>query len=157
LIERESKREDRESNIGDYEGEAKMRVERFEDLEVWNAARVLVNRIYRITRGSAFNRDRRLADQMRGAAVSIMSNTAEGFERGSDAEFAQFLYIAKGSAGEVRSQLYVALDEGFVSQQDFDSATNLARSVSQQLGGFIKYLKGSAPRRSRSIATRRRP
>ncbi len=134
-----------------------MRAERFEELEVWKAARDLVNRIYSLTRANAFGKDRRLVDQMRGAAVSIMSNIAEGFERGSDAEFAQFLYIAKGSSGELRSQLYVSLDQSFTSPEEFNGASELCRSVSQQLSGFIKYLKGSATRRSRSNPARRRP
>ncbi len=133
-----------------------MRVEQFEDLQVWKSARELVNRIYTATRDRRFARDRGLVDQMRRAAVSIMSNIAEGFERGSDAQFAQFLFIAKGSSGEVRSQLYVALDQAFIGQDEFKSTGELARSVSQQLGGFIKYLKESSRRRRASGPASRR-
>ena len=121
-------------------------MERFEDLEVWKAARKLTDRIYGLTRDQRFAGDRGLVDQMRRASVSILSNIAEGFERGSNAGLAQFLYIAKGSSGELRSQLYVALDQEFITQEQFNTATELALSVSQQLGGFIKYLKRSAPR-----------
>lgn len=124
-----------------------MRAERFEDLEVWKAARRLVNKTYALTRERKFAADRGLADQMRRAAVSVLSNIAEGFERGSDADFARFLYVAKGSSGELRSQLYIALDQGFITQEQFNSVTELALSVSQQLGGFIKYLRQSGPRR----------
>lgn len=120
-----------------------MRAERFEELEVWKAARDLVNRVYGLTRNKGFARDPGLADQMRRASVSIMSNIAEGFERASDAELAQFLYIAKGSSGELRSQLHVALDQGFIEQKGFENCAQLAVSVSQQLGGFIRYLKRS--------------
>ncbi len=131
-------------------------MEQFEDLQVWKAARELVNRIYTCTRDRRFARDRGLVDQMRRAAVSIMSNIAEGFERGSDAEFAQFLYIAKGSSGEVRSQLYVALDQAFIDHGEFKRTGELARSVSQQLGGFIKYLKQSGRHRRASGPASRR-
>lgn len=123
-----------------------MRAKTFEDLEVWKAARRLVNKTYALTRDRRFAIDRGLADQMRRASVSVLSNIAEGFERGSDADFARFLYVAKGSSGELRSQLYIALDQEFITQEQFNSATELALSVSQQLGGFIKYLKGSARR-----------
>lgn len=84
----------------------------FEDLEVWKEARRLTNRIYRMTQDAKFSKDFGLRDQIQRAVVSIMSNIAEGFERGGNQEFIQFLYIAKGSCGEVRSQLYVALDRG---------------------------------------------
>ncbi len=87
---------------------------RFEDLLVWQRARELTRVIYELTQGGAFARDFGLRDQIRRAAVSVMSNIAEGFERGSDTEFGHFLSIAKGSCGEVRCQLYVASDQGYV-------------------------------------------
>lgn len=80
---------------------------------------------------------------MRRASVSILSNIAEGFERGSNAELTQFLYFAKGSSGELRAQLLVALDQGFIAQEEFNTTAELALSVSRQLGGLIKYLKQS--------------
>jgi four helix bundle protein len=120
-----------------------MKVERFEDLDVWKIARRLTNAVYSLTQATTFARDRSLVDQMRRASVSILSNIAEGFERGSNAELTQFLYFAKGSSGELRAQLLVALDQGFIAQEEFNSTAELALSVSRQLGGLIKYLKQS--------------
>ena|SRR5208282_4613966 len=93
---------------------------RFEEIESWKKARVLTNEIYQVTSLGGFARDFGLRDQIRRASVSAMSNIAEGFERGGNREFLQFLSNAKGSAGEVRSQLYVALDAGFINQKKFD-------------------------------------
>ena len=90
--------------------EKRMKVERLEDLNIWQRARKMTQEIYTITEKPKFSKDYALKDQIRRAGVSVMSNIAEGFERGSNKEFVQFLYIAKGSIGEVRSQLYVALD-----------------------------------------------
>ncbi|MBI2175020.1 MAG: four helix bundle protein [Candidatus Omnitrophica bacterium] len=94
-----------------------MTIKYFEDLEVWKEARQLARRVYQITQDTAFSRDFGLRDQIRRAAVSVMSNIAEGFERGGYQEFTQFLYVARGSCGEVRSQLYVALDQGYIGQR----------------------------------------
>ena len=88
----------------------------FEDIEAWQRSRVLTTSIYKITSQGTFARDFGLRDQIRKASVSIMSNIAEGFERSGTREFIQFLATAKGSAGEVRAQLYVALDQGYVEQ-----------------------------------------
>src|SRR6185295_5241032 len=90
-----------------------------------------------------FVRDFGLKDQIRRASVSILSNIAEGFERGGDKEFLYFLAIAKGSCGEVRSQLYVALDQRYVSREVFDQLSSNAAEVGQLLSGFIRYLKRS--------------
>jgi len=84
-----------------------------------------------------------LRDQIRQAAVSILSNIAEGFERGGDKEFLQFLAIAKGSAGEVRAQLYVALDQQYLSQKQFELLSQEAAEISQLISGFMRYLKQS--------------
>jgi four helix bundle protein len=120
------------------------KIERFEDIEAWKKARVLTNRIYRLTNSGDFSRDFGLRDQIRRASVSIMSNIAEGFERGGgDKEFARYLSIAKGSAGEVRSQLYVALDATYLLQTDFDNLTQLALEVSRLLSGFMQYLNAT--------------
>jgi four helix bundle protein len=86
------------------------KIKRFEDIKAWQAARELVSAVYRVSGKGKFEKDFGLRDQIRRAAVSVMSNIAEGFERCSDKEFNRFLYIAKGSAGEVRSHLFVALD-----------------------------------------------
>jgi four helix bundle protein len=115
-------------------------VQRFEDLAVWKEARKLVREVYATARSGAFVKDFGLRDQICRAAVSVMSNIAEGFERGGNKEFCHFLYLAKGSAGEVRSQRYVALDLGYLQPKTFDELTSLAGGVSRELSGFIKYL-----------------
>jgi four helix bundle protein len=93
---------------------------RFEDLHAWKIARELTRDVYRITQGDKFSRDFGLTNQIRKASVSIMSNIAEGFERDGNKEFCNFLSIGKGSAGEVRSQLYVALDQDYIARNEFD-------------------------------------
>src|SRR5579862_7957610 len=97
-----------------------MKIERFEDIIAWQKARELTKDIYSATKVGAFARDFGLRDQVQRAAVSTMSNIAEGFERGGDNEFIQFLSHSKGSCGEVRSQLYVALDQAYISGQSFE-------------------------------------
>ena len=112
------------------------RVERFEDLIAWQKARLLTAEIYRVTSQGHFARDFGLRDQICRAAVSVMSNIAEGFERNRAAEFHQFLSIAKASCGEVRSQLYVALDAGYLKQDVFDAMRSQAEEVSRITGGL---------------------
>jgi four helix bundle protein len=119
------------------------KIERFEDIKSWQLARDLVQKVYAITRSGEFSRDFGLSDQIRRAAVSVMSNIAEGFERNSTKEFVQFLYIARGSAGEVRSQLYVALDLGYVTETAFGELLMKAEETSKAIFGFIKYLRSS--------------
>ena len=116
---------------------------RFEDLEIWQEARVLTNRVYDLSGCPAFAKDYGLRDQIRRAAVSILSNIAEGYERDSDPEFGRFLLIAKGSAGEVRAQLYVALDRGYIDEFAFAEAKRQAESVCRRVANFIAYLKRS--------------
>lgn len=118
-------------------------LERFEDIEAWKKSRELTKEIYQITGTGNFAKDFGLRDQLRRASVSIMSNIAEGFERGGDREFQQFLAIAKGSAGEVRAQLYVALDVGFLNQQDFERLYALTSQISRLIVGFMRYLASS--------------
>lgn len=112
------------------------RVERFEDLIAWQKARQLAAAIYRATSVGGFAKDFGLRDQIQRAAVSVVSNIAEGFERGSRSEFHQFLVVSKASAAEVRSQLYVALDAGYLDQTNFDTLMNLASEVSKIIGGL---------------------
>ena len=112
------------------------RIERFEDLLAWQKARVLTRDIYEATRQERFARDAGLAGQMQRAAVSIMANIAEGFERGSRAQFHQFLSTAKSSCAEVRAQLYVALDVGYMNQAKFDRLLAQAEEVGRILGGL---------------------
>jgi len=120
----------------------------FEDLGVWQDARQLVSAVYAASTQPGFHRDFGLRDQIRRAAISTMSNIAEGFERGSRKEFVQYLNIAKGSNGEVRSQLYVALDQKYVSEKEFNSLHDMAVTLSRRLASFIRYLE-SYPRDSR--------
>jgi four helix bundle protein len=115
----------------------------FEDLPLWQIARELVRYIYTLTRKEAFSKDFSLVDQIRRSSASVMNNIAEGFERGSNTEFIQFLYISKGSAGEARTQLYIALDQNYISDEEFRRGYNLCVDVSGQLSGLIDYLKGS--------------
>ena len=117
------------------------RVKRFEDLSVWQSARVLVNRVYEATKGTLFRQDRALCWQIRDAAISAMSNIAEGFERGSNKEFVQALFISKGSAGEVRSDLYPALDQHYITQAQFEALMRECESVSRQIMALIEYLR----------------
>jgi four helix bundle protein len=112
------------------------KIERFEDLVAWQKARELTRKIYTVTVEGEFARDFGLRDQMRRASVSIMSNIAEGFDRASRAEFHQFLVIAKASAAEVRSQLYVALDAGYMKEDRFVELQNSAQEVSRIVGGL---------------------
>ena len=112
------------------------RIERFEELIAWQKARVLTREIYEITRRGAFARDFGLSGQIQRAAVSIMSNIAEGFERGGRGEFHQFLSTAKASCAEVRSQLYVALDVGYLEEQTFHTLLRQAEEVARIAGGL---------------------
>ncbi|HEB83591.1 MAG TPA: four helix bundle protein [Bacteroidetes bacterium] len=116
-------------------------VERFEDLQVWQEAREIVRIVYRLTRKFPSGERYGLASQMQRAAVSTMSNIAEGFERGSTREFINFLYIAKGSNGEVRSQAYVAFDLGYISQVECDDLIRRCERLSRRIHNFIEYLK----------------
>jgi four helix bundle protein len=116
------------------------KIDRFEDIKAWVMAKELVTVIYRISAGGEFSKDFGLRDQIRRASVSVMSNIAEGFERGSQKEFSRFLRMAKGSSGEVRSQLYVALELGYLELADFDAVKAKAENLSKALSGFIAYL-----------------
>ncbi|HUL20703.1 MAG TPA: four helix bundle protein [Thermodesulfobacteriota bacterium] len=118
-----------------------MKITRFEDIDAWQEARKLVKMVYDVIKKNAkFRKDFRLANQIRDAAVSAMSNIAEGFARRGNREFIQFLFISKSSAAEVQSQLYVALDQEYISQDDFERVYNQAEVVSKLDSGFIKYL-----------------
>ena len=127
-----------------------MAVKSFEDLRCWEAARALVREIYLLTEKPAFRKDRGLCGQIQRAAVSTMSNIAEGFDRGGNTEFIQFLSIAKGSTAEVLSQLYVALDLGYISKVEFEKSASEAKSLEGMIGRLMGYLKQS-PRRGRKF------
>jgi four helix bundle protein len=111
-------------------------IERFEDLVAWQKARQLTKAIYAATQQANFTEDFGLTGQIQRAAVSIMSNIAEGFERGSNPDFHRFLVIAKASSAEVRSQLYVALDIGYINQTQFDHLSLQAQEVARLVGGL---------------------
>jgi len=112
------------------------RVDRFEDLIAWQRARSLTREIYQVTQKGTFAKDFGLSGQIQRATVSIMSNIAEGFERGKRSEFHQFLSVAKASCAEVRSQLYVAFDVGHLTQATFDHLLSLAQEVARVIGGL---------------------
>jgi four helix bundle protein len=120
-----------------------MAAKQFEDLEVWQEARRLTQVIYRLTKAERFLKDFALRDQVQRAAVSVMSNIAEGFERGGNQEFIQFLYVAKASCGEVGSQIYVALDQGYMSKTDSEDSIIDFRRLSGMIGNLINYLRRS--------------
>jgi four helix bundle protein len=121
-------------------------VEAFEDLEAWKKARELTQSIYEICARGEFGRDYGLKDQICRAAVSVMSNIAEGFERGGDKEFFQFLAQAKRSCGEIRSQLYVARDQRYISHEQFDCLVDRSMEISRLIFGLMQYLKKSTMR-----------
>jgi four helix bundle protein len=123
--------------------EGVMAVKNFEDLNVWKQARQLTQEVYRLTKTETFFKDFGLRDQIRRAAISVMSNIAEGFERGGNQEFVQFLYVAKASCGEVRSQLYVALDQGYATSNDSEKLLQLFRRLSGMISNLITYLRES--------------
>jgi four helix bundle protein len=123
-----------------------MAVDRFEDLVAWQKARLLTKSIYVATRKDIFAKDFGLAGQIQRASVSIMSNIAEGFERSNPPEFHHFLVIAKASCAEVRSQLYVALDIGYLPQSEFDLLFKQAQELARILGG----LRASVERQRKS-------
>jgi four helix bundle protein len=120
-----------------------MKIKKFEDLESWKKARKLANTVYEATAAGSFMRDFALKDQIRRASISILSNIAEGFERGGDKEFLQFLAVAKGSSGEVRAQLYIAMDQGYLSQDLFESLSLNANDIGRLISGLMKYLSRS--------------
>ena len=117
-------------------------IKEFEDLDTWKDARALNKKIYTVTRRKVFNEDPDLRRQIRKASVSIMSNIAEGFERNNNNFFINFLTIAKGSAGEVRAQLYACLDGEFIDEQEFTPLRDEAKTLGERIGKFITYLEG---------------
>ncbi|MBP9664845.1 MAG: four helix bundle protein [Pyrinomonadaceae bacterium] len=119
------------------------RIERFEDIEAWKLAREVTRAVYSVSSSGVFAKDFALVNQVRRATVSILSNIAEGFERNGDKEFVQFLSVAKGSCGEARAQLYVALDQGYLSEADFLALREKLIQVSKMISGLIAYLRRS--------------
>lgn len=120
-----------------------MAFRRFEDIDAWQKGREMARLVYKLTSTEAFRQDFGLRDQITRSSVSIMNNVAEGFDGGSDAEFIRFIVYAQRSATEVQSCLYVALDNGYVSTEEFQMAYHLAGDAKKLIGGLIKYLKKS--------------
>ena len=114
---------------------------RFEDIDAWAKARELARGVYAASGRGAFSKDFALRDQMRRAAISVMSNIAEGFERGGTREFIQFLSVAKASAAEVRAQLYVALDQAYLPESECSGLMELAAETGRIIGGLMRYLR----------------
>jgi four helix bundle protein len=117
------------------------KIERFEDLQSWQKARQLANKVYELTRQSAFARDFELRDQIRDAAGSVMHNIAEGFDAGTRAEFVRFLKMARRSASEVQSELYLALDQKYITAEQLKSTYDLATEAKRLINGMIAYLR----------------
>ncbi|MCW0482609.1 four helix bundle protein [Gaoshiqia sediminis] len=119
------------------------KVQRFEDLKVWQSSRVLCKMIHGFTLNPEFCKDFKLISQIKSSSGSVMDNIAEGYERDGNKEFIQFLSISKGSCGECRSQLYRALDNGYISEAEFKKASEMAIEISKMLSGFMDYLHES--------------
>ncbi len=115
--------------------------QRFEDIEAWKKASELTKDVYKIIHNSKFSKDYGLRDQICRASVSVMSNIADGFERDGTREFVQFLSVAKGSIGEIKSQLYVALDQEYIEKIEFERIFNEAKETGRIIGGLMQYLK----------------
>jgi len=118
-----------------------MKIRRFEDLEIWKLSLKITKDIYDLTAKKEFSRDFSLIDQVKRAIISVSSNIVEGFEKNNNNEFIRFLKIAKGSVGEVRNQLYIALAIDYISQQEFDEINKDLEDLANQIGGFIVYLE----------------
>ncbi len=117
-----------------------MSIKRFEDLEVWQDSRIVVNTVYQLTFGSLFSQDYALRDQVRRSAISIMANIAEGFDRNSNKDFVRFLRYSVSSVSESKSHLYIALDMNYITEDQFNACVTQLDTVTKQIKGFIKYL-----------------
>lgn len=113
----------------------------YQDIEAWQKARELTNKIYSFTKQNEFHKDYALIDQLRRACISVMSNIAEGFERDRPKEFVQFLLYAKGSIGEITTQLIIALDQKYIDTHQYKELSDLAIEIGKMIGGLISYLQ----------------
>jgi four helix bundle protein len=118
-----------------------MKIKKFEDLPVWQLALKVTKEIYELTNKKELSKDFSLRDQIRRAIISVSSNIVEGFEKNNNNEFIRFLKIAKGSVGEVRNQLYIALAVNYINEQEFDKINKDLEDLANQIGGFIVYLE----------------
>ena len=128
-----------------------MAIKEFEELKVWQYAFSLTQKVYELTQQNGFERDYELKDQIRRASISVMNNISEGFDRSGNKEFIQFLAIAKGSAAEIRSMLYIAQSQGYITENQFLEIKNQCLDISRMLGGLIKYIKNSSYKGSKFI------
>ncbi|MDQ3394996.1 MAG: four helix bundle protein [Bacteroidota bacterium] len=119
-------------------------IHKFEDLDCWKKGRTLCSKIHKCTLNIGFSKDFSLKDQITRASGSVMDNIAEGFERGGNKEFIQFLFIAKASCAEVKSQLYRALDRSYINEKEFQDNYIIAAEVSRLIKGLILYLNNSS-------------
>ena len=117
------------------------KIEKFEDIIAWQKALELSTLVYKMTNKDKFSKDFGLKDQIRRASVSVVSNIAEGFERESNNQFIYFLVIAKGSAGELRSQIYIARNQDYITIEEFEILNSKVIEVSKTIGGFLSYLR----------------
>ena len=118
-----------------------MKIQKFEELNIWKLSLIITKDIYDLTAKGNFSKDYGLRDQIRRAVVSISSNVVEGFEKNNNNEFVRFLKIAKGSSGEVRNQLYIALAISYINQKEFNNINAKLEDLANQIGGFIVYLQ----------------
>jgi len=118
-----------------------MKIEKYEDLQIWKISVELAKEIYLLTSLDLFNRDYSFKDQIRRAAISISSNIAEGFERNNNNEFIQFLRISKGSIGEVKTQLYIAVEIKYLDKQKYITLNDKLHNLSCQIGKLLNYLR----------------
>jgi len=129
-----------------------MKITKFEELNIWKLALKITKEIYDITMKKEFSRDFGLRDQIRRAIISVSSNIVEGFEKNNNNEFIRFLKIAKGSAGETKNQLYIALAVDYISKQEFDKMNIELEDLLAQIGGFTVYLEKK--RKNKEFLTR---
>lgn len=118
-----------------------MKINRFEDIQAWQNARSLVNMVFDVTKQSDISRKYRFVSQIESAAISVMNNIAEGFSRRTDKEFINFLFISKGSAAEVQSMLYVALDRKYIDKNNFNKIYDQTDKIARMVSNLIKYLR----------------
>jgi len=130
-----------------------MKILKFEDLEIWQLALKITKYIYNLTSKKEFSKDFELKNQVRGSVISISSNIVEGFEKNNNNEFIRFLPISKGSCGELRNQMYIALTVEYITQEEFNKANNMLLEISSKIGKFISYLENQR-KQSNFIKTR---